>query len=205
MSVFFMTYYVLKVYSTYSHLSCTSIHTTYRNSFIAFTGSHQLLLFPMFQIQRKLQKRVFGIRFWEKIERASKENFNDRNKNEFNPRHVQILLRTYQTGGAAAVLSHTGDPNKGLREWYENQKKNDIVDEADLPDEPSKMSRWTSVRNVVNNSKRNILDGQSIKQKTIGRVRELKRSKPSLKKKVRSQRQRTAHRSQILTELDLYM
>lgn len=165
----------------------------YRNSFIAFTGSHQLLLFPMFQIQRKLQKRVFGIRFWEKIERASKENFNDRNKNEFNPRHVQILLRTYQTGGAAAVLSHTGDPNKGLREWYENQKNNDIIDETDLP-EP-KMSRWTSVRNVVN-SKRNIIDRQAMKQKTLGRVRELKRSKPSLKRKVRSQRQSCAHRSQ---------
>ena len=153
----------------------------FRNSFIAFTGSHQLLLFPIFQIQRKLQRKVFGIRFWEKVERSSKENFNDQNKNEFNPRHVQILLRTYQTGGAAAVLSHTGDPNKGLRDWYENQENEDEVeDEAENGNQKvTGLQRWNLLREQVNSKtkatqqwgsvKKNILDGQVMKKDTLGR------------------------------------
>jgi len=111
----------------------------------------------MFQLQRQLQKKVFGVKFWEKIEKKAKENFNidDHNKNEFNPRHVQILLRTYQTGGAVAVLSHTGDPNKGLREWYANQKEKDkdTNDEEAPPsteDEQKSTSRWSSIRDKVN-------------------------------------------------------
>lgn len=146
------------------------------NSFIAFTGSHQLLLLPIFQIQRKLQRKVFGIRFWEKIERASPENFNSQNKNEFNPRHVQILLRTYQTGGAAAVLNHTGDPNKGLRDWYENQKHQDneeVGDEAQTTNKSKTgLQRWGLLRDQVHgkeearlkwgNVRGNILDGNII-------------------------------------------
>jgi len=109
----------------------------------------------MFQLQRQLQKKVFGVRFWEKIEKKAKENFNidDHNKNEFNPRHVQILLRTYQTGGAVAVLTHTGDPNKGLREWYANQKDKDTNDEEaplSTEDEQKSTSRWSSIREKVN-------------------------------------------------------
>ena len=109
----------------------------------------------MFQLQRQLQKKVFGVRFWEKIEKKAKENFNvdEHNKNEFNPRHVQILLRTYQTGGAVAVLSHTGDPNKGLREWYANQKDKDTNDEEaplSTEDEQKSTSRWSSIREKVN-------------------------------------------------------
>ena len=109
----------------------------------------------MFQLQRQLQKKVFGVKFWEKIEKKAKENFNidEHNKNEFNPRHVQILLRTYQTGGAVAVLTHTGDPNKGLREWYANQKDKDANDEEAPPsteDEQKSTSRWSSIREKVN-------------------------------------------------------
>ena len=106
------------------------------NSFIAFTASHQMLLFPMFNLQRKLQKRVFGTGYWERIEKRAKDNYGNANKNEFNPRHVQILLRTYQTGGAVAVLSHTGDPNQGLREWYVNEKERDTQMIADSPGSP---------------------------------------------------------------------
>jgi len=109
----------------------------------------------MFQLQRQLQKKVFGVKFWEKIEKKAKENFNidEHNKNEFNPRHVQILLRTYQTGGAVAVLSHTGDPNKGLREWYANQKDKDTNNEEaplSTEDEQKLTSRWSSIREKVN-------------------------------------------------------
>jgi hypothetical protein len=65
-----------------------------------------------FSSQQKPQQHVFGRRFWQSMNRKSKEN--RKGTNDFNPRHVQVLLRTYQTGGAAAVLSHTRDPNKGL-------------------------------------------------------------------------------------------
>ncbi len=111
-----------------------------RTAFIAFTGSHQLLLFPMFEIQRKLQRNVFGVRFWEKVERQSKEESSDQSRNEFNPRHIQILLRTYQTGDAAAILRHTGDPKLGLHDECKNNGQED---------EDSSMQRWNSLRESI--------------------------------------------------------
>ena len=162
------------------------------NSFIAFTGSHQLLLFPIFQLQRKLQSKVFGIQFWQNIEHSAKENYNqDQTKNEFNPRHVQILLRTYQVGGAAAVLSHKGDPNKGLRDWYETQKNQDaesgMIDESQEIIE-QKSSRWNSLRDKVNTTKathqwssvrKSILDTDA-----MGKIKELKPKGVSAKREV---------------------
>lgn len=152
------------------------------NAFISFTASHQMLLFPMFQIQRRLQKKVFGIQFWEEIERSSKETYDDagRNRNEFNPRHVQVLLRTYQTGGAVAVLSHTGDPNAGLRDWYDNQKdlEDGVVDPAESEPVMSGLQRWAALRDEVQSKakatqqwgsvKRNILSGTLKKSKGGG-------------------------------------
>lgn len=155
------------------------------NAFISFTATHQTLLFPMFQIQRKLQKKVFGVQFWEEIERSSKEKFDHtgKNSNEFNPRHVQILLRTYQTGGAVAVLSHTGDPNAGLRDWYENQKQDDEAQEvevnpAESENAKSGSQRWAALKETVQSKakatqqwgsmKKNILNG------TLDRISDLK-------------------------------
>lgn len=128
------------------------------------------------------------MRFWEKVERSAKENFNEHNKNEFNPRHVQILLRTYQTGGAAAVLSHTGDPNKGLRDWYENQKhqENDGVDAQVQDEEDGKkttpgLQKWNSIKEKVHSKakasqqwqsvRRGIVDGNVLK---AGSIRDFK-------------------------------
>eukprot|EP00956_Cyclotella_meneghiniana_P032057 scaffold86357_cov74-Cyclotella_meneghiniana.AAC.3 len=156
------------------------------NAFIAFTGTHQMLLFPMFLIQQKLQRRVFGRRFWQSIDRKSKENSKGGAKNDFNPRHVQILLRTYQTGGAAAVLTHTGDPNKGLRDWYSNQKQNDIKEdiiEDDEYDKSSGIQRWQSIRNNVSTVgskanprvKRIQSNGAAIKEHTMARIKSFKR------------------------------
>eukprot|EP00986_Skeletonema_menzelii_P002387 scaffold647_cov150-Skeletonema_menzelii.AAC.34 len=156
------------------------------NAFITFTATHQTLLFPMFQIQRKLQKKVFGIQFWEEIERSSKDTFDHtgKNRNEFNPRHVQILLRTYQTGGAVAVLSHTGDPNAGLRDWYENQKQDDEAQDDANPEQETAKSgsqRWAALRSNVQSKakatqqwgsmKKNILNG------TLDKINDLKKPK----------------------------
>ena len=149
----------------------------------------------MFQLQRKLQKKVFGVKFWEKIERKAKENFNidDHNKNEFNPRHVQILLRTYQTGGAVAVLSHTGDPNKGLREWYANQKDKDTNDEEAPPsteDEQKSTSRWSSIRDKVN-AKSKATQQWSNVRKSILEANAVEKMKKSNQKQVSEEREQT--------------
>jgi Ca2+-binding EF-hand superfamily protein len=146
------------------------------NSFIAFTASHQMLLFPMFLIQQKLQRRVFGRRFWQAVDRKSKENrHGSKNHNEFNPRHVQILLRTYQTGGAAAVLSHTGDPNKGLRDWYEKQKQNDI---EDIPaEERPSLHRWQSIKSKVGSiqqAQKVLSRGEAIRHQTLKKMKSFK-------------------------------
>eukprot|EP00985_Skeletonema_marinoi_P010037 scaffold4729_cov95-Skeletonema_marinoi.AAC.2 len=161
------------------------------NAFISFTATHQTLLFPMFQLQRRLQKKVFGIQFWEEIERSSKDTFDHtgKNRNEFNPRHVQILLRTYQTGGAVAVLSHTGDPNAGLRDWYENQKQDDEAQDETNPAQSegakSGSQRWAALRGTVQSKakatqqwgsmKKNILNG------TLDKIGELKKPNPNAK------------------------
>ena len=144
------------------------------NSFIAFTASHQMLLFPMFKLQHKLQKRVFGTGYWKRIEKRAKDDYENANKNEFNPRHVQILLRTYQTGGAVAVLTHTGDPNQGLREWYENEKEMDTKGCRDkevdmMADSPGLPEEGRSVGGKKISDK-----GRNLKEKTLDRIRRLK-------------------------------
>ncbi|KAL3770976.1 hypothetical protein ACHAW5_000378 [Stephanodiscus triporus] len=141
------------------------------NSFTAFTGNHQLLLFPVFQIQRKIQQKVFGVRFWENVERSSKENFNDPNaKNEFNPRHVQILMKTYQ-----AV-----DPNKGLQDWHHNWKEvPDVEDEAEKGNSKTTgLQRWVDsnakVTKMWNSERKSVVDGGLMGKQSIERMKELK-------------------------------
>ena len=87
------------------------------------------------------------------------------------------------------MLSHTGDPNKGLRDWYENQKHQD--DEAQVESEPEdgskKSRRWNILRERVTSKakvkqqwgsvRRNVLDGELMKQNTLGRIREPLRAK----------------------------
>ncbi len=86
------------------------------NSFTMYTMNHSLLLFPIFRIQRTIQKKILGMKYWNNVENSKKSYLNQ--KKQFNPRHVQILLRTYKTGAAAAFLTHTGDVNVALRENF---------------------------------------------------------------------------------------
>ena len=99
----------------------------YRSSFIAFTATHQLLLFPMFQIQRKIQRKVLGVRFWVKMERRSKDTFNDLNRNDFNARQVQILLRSYKIDDTVAILGQDYYPSIRSSTDYENNNNGDQV------------------------------------------------------------------------------
>ena len=90
--------------------------------FTIITATHQLILFPIFQIQRTIQSKVMGERYWLKVEREQPISSNDSDHNTFDPRHVHMLLRTHKARGAAALHAHAGDANQGLREWFE--KKN---------------------------------------------------------------------------------
>ena len=96
-------------------------------SFTIYTMNHSMLLFPIFRIQRTIQKKIMGLNYWKDVE-INREKYFTSNKNKhFDPRHVQILLRTYKTGAAAAILTHTGDPNVALKQQYDedNQEAND--------------------------------------------------------------------------------
>ena len=35
-------------------------------TFLAFTREHHLVLFPAFQLQMAMQRKILGIRFWER-------------------------------------------------------------------------------------------------------------------------------------------
>ncbi len=87
-------------------------------SFSIYTMNHSMLLFPIFRIQRIIQKRVMGIKYWENVANSQAASTK---ANKFDPRHVQILLRTYKTGAAAAILTHTGDPNVALKQQFDEE------------------------------------------------------------------------------------
>ncbi len=81
----------------------------------------------MFNIQRQIQSKVFGVRFWLKLEHRSKEVFIDQNRIEFNSRHVQNLLKTYRTSNAAAISRLHGDHSETLQYCYTDNKHVDQV------------------------------------------------------------------------------
>ncbi len=89
------------------------------NSFSIYTMNHSMLLFPIFRIQRTIQQKIMGIQYWNDVERKKISYFNKKENKFFDPRHVQILLRTYKTGAAAAILTHTGDPNVPLKQQFD--------------------------------------------------------------------------------------
>lgn len=86
------------------------------------------------------------------------------------------------------MLSHTGDPNKGLREWYENQKDQDEAKVEELPEDNGSrntgLQRWKTIRESVHNKanaakqwsgvRKSVLDGNTMKQTTLKRIKEFK-------------------------------
>ena len=67
---------------------------------------------------QRIQSKVMGLRYWVQVERSRSDHDLVKKDNIFDVRHVQVLLKTYQSGGAAAVLSHTGDPNVAIKKWF---------------------------------------------------------------------------------------
>jgi hypothetical protein len=81
----------------------------------------------MFYIQRQIQSKVFGVRFWLKLEHRSKDVFNDQNRIEFNSRHVQNLLKTYRTSNLAAVSRLPGDHSEILQYCYTDNHLDQVL------------------------------------------------------------------------------
>jgi len=90
-----------------------------------FTAHHSMLLLPAFQIQQAIQRRVMGPRYWEKVREQHERRVAKHlvGIHVYNPRYVQILLRTYKAKSAAAIMTHTGDPNEALRQWFERARE----------------------------------------------------------------------------------
>ncbi|GMH63945.1 hypothetical protein TL16_g03846 [Triparma laevis f. inornata] len=88
----------------------------------------RMLLFPAFCIQRVIQEKCGGVEYWTDQANRPKDDAPKHGERKFDRRHVQSVLRTYKTGSAAAILTHTGDPNEGLREWMAKAKETPVID-----------------------------------------------------------------------------
>ena len=71
-------------------------------NFTIYTYRHQMILFPIFTIQKTLQRRVMGNRFWKRVERKRPKTQTD----GLDPKEVQVLLRTHRTHAPAVLLGH---------------------------------------------------------------------------------------------------
>lgn len=107
--------------------------------FATFSLNHSMLLFPIYQIQRKLQSKVLGLRFWKSLHRRVKRlnkktkgkekswlkrklNKFDRSMLLYKPRDVLVHLRSYKRErGTFGLTSEEEDLNqcKNLREFVE--------------------------------------------------------------------------------------
>ncbi|GMI20501.1 hypothetical protein TeGR_g6355 [Tetraparma gracilis] len=106
--------------------------------FVKFHFTHQTLLFPAFIIQRSVQEKIFGLSYWMEKSMPPPPGPIKHGERRFDRRHVQTILRTYKTGSAAAILTHTGDPNEGLRAYMEKAKNPEPVDPDKIREEIAK-------------------------------------------------------------------
>ena len=92
------------------------------------------------------------------------------NKHRFDRRHVQSILRTYKTGSAAAILTHTGDPNEGLRQWMEKknapvERDHDAIKAEIARLRGEKLTKIATWRRLKNPKKREAYRQELIKEK----------------------------------------
>jgi Ca2+-binding EF-hand superfamily protein len=90
------------------------------NSFTIFTANHSLLLLPVFNIQRKIQTKVMGMRFWRKFKERNLLGYTY--QRSFDARQAHLLVRTYKKGGVQAMIQFCGNPKHPLVEFYGSQQ-----------------------------------------------------------------------------------
>lgn len=105
-----------------------------------------------------------GVRYWSNVNNDRMSRYAPKKK--FTPRHVQILLRTYKTGAAAAFLTHTGDANVALREHYIKEEE----------EENEKSENDSEGKNVSEGSRRETYKYEKLKR-AVEKIQEVKAAK----------------------------
>ena len=88
------------------------------SDFTIYAYTHQLILFPIFILQKAIQRRVLGNYFWRRVKRKSLKSQSD----GLDPREVQTLLRTHRNRAPAVLLGHADveaqtTANEGPSKW----------------------------------------------------------------------------------------
>ena len=115
--------------------------------FIIYVNTHQLILFPIFTIQKAIQRRVMGTRYWRNVERR-RPHFpvEDGPADGLDPKKVQSLLRTHKSRAPAVLLAQAGGDGSA-----DAQNNNEIG--SDTRNRlSSSSSRWASIRQNVRDS-----------------------------------------------------
>ena len=161
-------------------------------SFTIYTATHSILLFPIFVIQRKVQHKVMGIRYWRDVENMrpdygkGKKKMTVRSKMKFDHRHIQNLMRTHKKNDITSLLDHTEESIKGsanvpdrniLKTKVKHEKFKSAVErlktlgeEKQQTIEKVKMKCRKSVENAVENVVDKAVDVRSKTKKTFIRL-----------------------------------
>ena len=102
--------------------------------FTIYTHGHQMILFPIFTIQKAIQRRVMGNRFWKRAEKKRPKSKTD----GLDPKEVQTLLRTHRTRAPAVLLGRADVEGSG----------SGLTREAP--------SNWTVIRQSIRGGRRSI-------------------------------------------------
>lgn len=130
-----------------------------------------------------------GLKYWENVERtrgfrSDELEEKDGMSTSFDPRHVQILLRTYKTGEAAAVLTHTGDPNIALRQYYENRTK-DEEESVDVDSSTNELEETEESNKGTLGSTSRLSNGwENVKSKMFEKIQASKNMKLAAEKEI---------------------
>ena len=83
------------------------------NDFKEYAINHSMLLFPIFQLQYKIQSKVMGIKYWENDLKNNNISYNRMKKNKpkliYDSSRLPALLQAYKIGGCSALLSLAND------------------------------------------------------------------------------------------------
>lgn len=117
------------------------------SDFIIYVNTHQLILFSIFTIQKAIQRRVMGTRYWRRVERKRPHcPVEDGSADGLDPKTVQSLLRTHKSRASVVLLARAGGDGSA-----DTQNNNAIG--SDTRNWQSSSSRWASIRQSIRGSR----------------------------------------------------
>jgi hypothetical protein len=140
-----------------------------RADFTIYVHTHELILLPIFTMQKTIQRHVMGNRFWRKVERkrsktiqrhvmgnrfwrkverkrsnhAVGESVND----GLDPKKVQFLLRTHKSRAPAVLLGHVGGDGKGFAGALDEERT--AQQHTNGSDTRKRPSKWAGMRESI--------------------------------------------------------